>query len=110
MEQYYQRDINIYTAKLDYETPFEKGKLAFGGKLSYVTTNNIYNFFNVINTPQLDSTQSNVFKYTENVNALIYVNYNKPINKKWTVQGGLRVENTHSKGQLNKIIYIADAG
>jgi len=94
--------INIYTAKLDYETPFEKGKLGFGGKISYVTTNNVYNFYNVIITPQLDSTQSNVFKYTENVNAA-YVNYNTTLNKKWAVQGGLRVENTFSNGQLTRL-------
>jgi len=96
--------INIYTAKLDYTTPFKKGKLEFGGKTSFVTTDNIYNVYNVINyMPQFDSTQSNYFKYQENVNAL-YVNYNKSFNKKWIAQGGLRVENTYSNGQLTRFI------
>lgn len=95
-------DINIYTAKLDYSTPFKKGKLELGGKTSYVTTGNIYNVYNVTNSMSVfDPTQSNNFKYKENVNAL-YVNYNRPINKKWTVQGGLRVENTVSNGQLTR--------
>jgi iron complex outermembrane receptor protein len=95
-------NINIYTAKLDYTTPFKKGKLEFGGKTSFVTTSNIYNVYNVVNyMARFDSVQSNYFKYQENVNAL-YVNYNRPINKKWTLQGGLRVENTYSKGQLTR--------
>jgi hypothetical protein len=39
------------------------------------------------------------FEYLENVNAA-YANYNREINKKWSVQAGLRVEQTNSTGTL----------
>jgi iron complex outermembrane receptor protein len=103
-------NIDIYTAKLDYETPFKKGKLGFGGKISYVTTTNNFDFYNVTNNypsstifiPVIDSSQTNYFNYRENINAL-YVNYNTSINKKWIVQGGVRMENTSSTGQLSRL-------
>jgi iron complex outermembrane recepter protein len=44
----------------------------------------------------LDSLSSDNFNYKENINAA-YVNYSRS-GKNWTVQGGLRVENTNSKG------------
>src|SRR5690606_2788694 len=36
-------DINIYTFKADYEQPFQKGKLGFGGKTSFVNTDIDFN-------------------------------------------------------------------
>jgi iron complex outermembrane receptor protein len=97
-------DINISSAKVDYETPFKNGKLGFGGKVSYVTTKNTLDFYDVINIPRYDSSQSDRFNYTENINAL-YINYNKTINVKWAIQSGLRVENTYSKGILTRALY-----
>ena len=47
--------------------------------------------------PVLDSGRSNHFIYDENINAA-YVNYSRPLGKKWTAQFGLRVENTNSNG------------
>src|SRR6266487_4785118 len=44
-----------------------------------------------------DFNRSNYFIYEENINAA-YVNLNKPLNKKWGAQFGLRVENTNAKG------------
>ncbi len=96
--------IDFYTAKLDYETPFKKGKLGFGGKFSHATTANALDFYEVLETiPVFDSTQSNRFNYKEDINAA-YINYNTIINSKWTVQGGLRVENTQSTGQLSRFL------
>nr|WP_298999859.1 TonB-dependent receptor [uncultured Allomuricauda sp.] len=92
-------DIEIATAKVDYEQNFLKGKLGLGFKLSYVDTDNTFNFFNEINGQNiLDDTQSNQFRYTENINAG-YFNYNRKWGK-WNLQVGVRVENTVSDGNL----------
>ena len=97
-------DINIYTAKVDYEQPFYKGKLGFGGKLTDVKTKNTFDFYNVYGTSNVkDINLSNKFNYDENVKAL-YVNYNRALSKKTTVQAGVRMENTKSEGDL--ISYI----
>ncbi|MEO6219900.1 MAG: TonB-dependent receptor [Ginsengibacter sp.] len=93
-------DIDIYTAKIDYEQPFQKGKLGFGGKITNVKTKNTFDFYNVYgNNNVKDVDRSNKFNYDENVKAL-YVNYNRPLGKKTTVQAGVRMENTKSEGDL----------
>ena len=95
-------DIDIATIKADYEQPFLKGSLGLGFKLSYITTNNAFEFFNEINGQNiLDPTQSNEFEYLENINAA-YVNYNRKWGK-WNIQMGLRVENTDSDGNLTSL-------
>ena len=92
-------DINIATIKTDYEQNFLKGKLGLGFKLSYINTDNTFDFFNQINGQNiLDSDQSNQFEYQENINAA-YVNYNRKWGK-WNLQFGLRIENTDSDGIL----------
>ncbi len=76
-----------------------KGDLGLGVKISYVDTDNTFDFFNGINDEAVfDPTQSNVFRYTEQINAA-YINYNYKKNK-WNFQVGLRVENTISDGNL----------
>lgn len=93
-------DIDIYTVKVDYEKPFHKGKLGFGGKYSDTRTKNTFDFYNVFgNTDYKDLNRSNKFNYKENINAL-YVNYNTPLNKKTSLQAGVRMENTNSEGNL----------
>ncbi len=93
-------DIDIYTVKIDYEQPFQKGKLGFGGKISDVKTKNTFDFYNVYgNTNVKDPDRSNRFDYNEKINAL-YVNYNRPMSVKTSIQAGLRMENTKSKGDL----------
>ncbi|KAA9041891.1 TonB-dependent receptor [Ginsengibacter hankyongi] len=93
-------NIDIYTAKIDYEQPFYKGKLGFGGKLTDVKTKNTFDFYNVNGgIPVKDMGRSNKFNYDENVKAL-YVNYNRSLSKKTTIQAGVRMENTKSEGDL----------
>lgn len=102
-------DIDIYTIKADAEQKLGKGKLGYGAKYANVTTQNTFDFFNVQNgldVKQLD--RSNTFKYTENVNAA-YVNYNTPLGKALSLQAGVRVENTHSKGELTRADGIVQA-
>lgn len=97
-------DIDIYTLKIDYEMPFYKGKLGFGGKYSDTKTKNIFDFYNVYGgTDYKDLDRSNKFNYKENINAL-YVNYNTPLNKKTSLQAGVRMENTNSEGNLISVV------
>lgn len=93
-------DIHIYTGKIDYETPFKKGKLGVGVKVSDVRTDNTFNFYNVLSGYDfIDLNRSNSFTYKENINAM-YINYNHPLAKKWALQAGVRMENTVSDGLL----------
>ncbi|NKI33126.1 outer membrane beta-barrel family protein [Croceivirga thetidis] len=100
-------DINIATIQADYEQNFLKGKLGVGFKLSYINTDNTFDFFNQLNGQNvLDTNQSNQFEYQENINAA-YFNYNRKWGK-WNLQFGLRVENTDSDGILTSEQQNAD--
>ena len=93
-------DIDIYTFKTDYEQPFKKGSLGLGVKTSYVTSGNDFQQYDLLPTKRLpDTLNSSNFQYRENVNAL-YANYSRPF-KGWSLQAGLRVENTNAKGTSN---------
>jgi len=90
-------NIYIYSLKLDYQANFLKGQVGVGAKVSYVTTQNDFQEYDVLNSVHtLDSLSSDNFNYKENINAA-YLNYSRS-GKNWNVQGGLRVENTNSKG------------
>ncbi len=96
-------DIDIYTAKLDVEQKLGKGKLSYGAKTSFVTTKNAFDFFNdnANGEPVKVLSKSNRFKYKENVNAA-YANYQQQLNPKWSIQTGLRMEQTNSEGDLTR--------
>lgn len=92
-------DIDILSFKTDYDQNLWKGKLGIGFKTSVVNTNNIFDFFNIINDQNiLNSTRSNTFKFQENINA-VYFNYSNKF-KKIDYQFGLRTEQTISRGDL----------
>ena len=90
--------INIYSAKVDYTHPFKgKAKLEAGVKSSYVNTDNAANYFNVIDgVNTIDYNNTNRFLYKENINAA-YVNFNKTFGR-FSIQTGLRLENTNGDG------------
>lgn len=90
--------INIYSFKTDYTHPLKKDlKLEAGLKTSYVSTDNKANYFNVVDDASyVDTGKTNHFLYHENINAA-YVNLNKQY-KKWSLQAGLRLENTNYSG------------
>lgn len=93
-------DIDIFTAKADYEQQLFGGTFAFGAKYSNVTTSNAFDFLDVYDEDEVINTKrSNDFRYTENINAA-YLNFNKKW-KKWNLQLGLRVEQTISEGNLS---------
>lgn len=91
--------INIYSAKVDFTHPLKhNAKLEAGAKSSYVKTDNNAQYDNFINDEwQVDTGRTNHFIYKENINAA-YVNLSKELNKKWSAQLGLRLENTISDG------------
>jgi iron complex outermembrane receptor protein len=89
--------IGIYSVKSDYTQPFKKGgRLEAGIKSSYVKNNNVVEYRRFADNKWYNDARSNHFIYDENINA-VYVNANKEI-KKWSFQGGLRLENTVAKG------------
>lgn len=90
-------DIDIYTFKTDYVHPIKDGKIEAGLKSSYVKNNNKVNYEIMVGGKwEEDLIRSNHFIYDENINAA-YVNFNKQIGK-WSLQAGLRVENTIAHG------------
>lgn len=90
-------DININSVKADWEQPFKKGTLGFGGKFANVKTDNDFQRYNVYGSnEQLDKDRSNRFTYTENISAA-YVNYNRAL-KGIAIQAGVRMENTSAEG------------
>lgn len=92
--------ISIYSAKMDYSQNLWKGKLSLGVKSSLVTTDNTFEFYDVVDGGDvLNTDRSNEFIYTENINAA-YLNYAKQLNAKWNLQLGLRAEHTLSNGEL----------
>ncbi|HZI54595.1 MAG TPA: outer membrane beta-barrel family protein, partial [Chitinophagaceae bacterium] len=90
-------NINIYTFKSDYTHPLKAGRFEAGIKYSYVNNDNLVNYQRFINNKwEVDNIRSNHFIYDETINAA-YVNFNRQV-KKWTFQGGLRLENTIAHG------------
>jgi iron complex outermembrane receptor protein len=89
-------DIDIYSFKADYDQNFLKGRLGLGVKVSYVTSANDFQEYDLIGQQAiLDTLSSDNFKYKENINAA-YASYDRTFSN-WIFQGGLRVENTNSK-------------
>ena len=94
--------IDIYTAKVDVEKNALKGKLGYGAKYSDVTTSNTFDFFNVDPSTQIETkvlSKSNSFTYKEKI-AAAYLNYQRQLSTKWSLQAGLRLERTNSNGVL----------
>lgn len=90
-------DIDIYSAKADYQQNKFKGKLGIGAKISYVNSMNDFQRYDVYGTgKQMDTLRSNRFEYKENVNAA-YINYDRAF-KGFMIQAGVRVENTNITG------------
>ena len=90
--------IKIYSSKIDVDLPLKWAKISFGGKISFIKTNNQVAYYNTLNTePILDLTKSNLFNYSENTQAL-YISGSKNLAKNIELQLGLRTENTQTKG------------
>ena len=92
-------EINIYSFKTDYVKPLRNGRFEAGFKSSVVRNDNEVGYesrFGGSGDWTHDVIRSNHYIYEENINAA-YVNINRQF-KKWTVQGGLRMENLNARG------------
>lgn len=99
-------DISLRAIKADYTTKLWKGKLETGLKYSSVSSDNDSKFLEVKPEGEFrDPDRSNRFVYREEISNA-YVNYQKTFGK-WQLQGGLRIENTASKGELDEISIVA---
>ncbi len=96
------RNIAIYTARVDYLHPLGPGrKLELGLKSSYVSTDNDAPYVSLQGDEWTDPTgRSNRFLYHENINAG-YASYNQETGA-WTVQLGLRLEQTGTRGEQRR--------
>lgn len=99
--------IDIWAAKADYTHPTKKGKWETGVKSSLVSSDNTMSFEYWVDGTWRDvPNASNQFQYRENINAA-YANYSGKLNAKTSVQVGLRLENTNSRGNsvtLKKVV------
>ncbi|ANI89552.1 hypothetical protein A9P82_09765 [Arachidicoccus ginsenosidimutans] len=91
-------DIQIKSGKIDYTLPLKNNaKLEAGWKSSFVTSDNNVEYDNLLNNIWTNDTgATNHFIYKENINAL-YINLSKEFKKGWSLQAGLRGEQTVSK-------------
>jgi len=92
-------EINIYSAKADYvQTIKNNARFEAGFKSSFVINDNKSDYYNITDQGQvIDNGKSNHFKFRENINSA-YINAQKGW-KYLSVQLGLRLENTQSKGR-----------
>ncbi|MBB6371359.1 TonB-dependent receptor domain-containing protein [Chryseobacterium shigense] len=106
------QDIDIYSSKIDIETPLKWINLSFGAKLSFINNDSKVFYYDTSNgNSSLDLGKSNGFNYKENTQS-VYISGNKKLSSKWETQLGLRWESTQTKGfsetlhQTNKNNYI----
>lgn len=91
-------NIDIYSFKADYTMNWQKGRLGLGAKVSYVTSMNIFQQYDLENSGRvLDSLSSDNFDYRENINAA-YLNYSRSFKNGLALQAGVRAENTNGSG------------
>ncbi|HTM98099.1 MAG TPA: TonB-dependent receptor [Pedobacter sp.] len=91
--------LSIKSFKIDYQQQIKslKTKIELGVKSSWVTSDNDVQFYDKSNDGSvLDVAKSNHFIYDENINAA-YLNANRSW-KKFSLQLGLRLENTNANG------------
>lgn len=91
--------INIYSLKSDFTHSYKNGlRLEAGIKSSYVKSDNLVDYLRTVGNgnPWYPDSRNNHFIYNENINAA-YMNLSRQM-KKWNLQGGLRMENTNTKG------------
>ena len=90
--------IDNYSIKADILHPFKQFNLSYGFKLSFITTKNqLQNFNTITGDAVFNRSLSNEFEYKENIQGF-YVNGNTKLSDKWSLQAGLRLENTKTVG------------
>lgn len=90
--------IKNISIKTDIEHPLKFANVAYGAKASFTQSKSNVQYYNTITgTAALDPNLSDTFDYQEN-NQAVYINANKTVTKKMSVQIGLRVEHTQTAG------------
>jgi len=93
-------EIDIFSAKADFERRMSATTISAGVKYSYINTDNSLTTFDIVNdSPVLNEDQSNDFTYLEKV-AAAYAIVNTRFSERISMNAGLRVENTSSLGEL----------
>lgn len=92
------RNFDMYSAKVDVNTPLKWIQLSYGGKL-YFSQSDYDNAYsnNTRGTFVKDEKRSDAFEYMENVQAL-YLSGKGAIKEHWKFKFGLRMENTQTRG------------
>lgn len=94
-------NITIYSTKIDYVHPLTtNAKIEAGIKSSVVKIDNQapYQIYSEVSSLwETDSTRADYFRYSENISAT-YLNFSQQF-KKWSLQAGLRYEQTSSTGE-----------
>ena len=89
--------VDIYSAKLDFQTKFwQTGMIECGVKYGLSTTNNQMTTDSLVNGVALP-TDTSAFRYDEHV-AAAYISVGKQFGEHWSVKLGLRGEFTYSYG------------
>ena len=92
-----QQVVNIYSAKLDFQTKFwQTGMIECGVKYGLSSTNNHMTTDSIFNDIPLSQTPQD-FRYDEHV-AAAYISVGKQFGEHWSVKLGLRGEYTYSFG------------
>ena len=98
-----ENNFSNYSCSIDVEMPLKWINLSYGGKISFNKNNSNVSYFDLTNgNPIFEQSQSNQFKYDENVGAL-YFSGTKQISQKWETQIGLRMESTKTNGVSNTL-------
>jgi outer membrane receptor protein involved in Fe transport len=96
-------DIDIYTARLDYDFSIGEGAASAGAKYTRVATENTFLAFDgLFDNRMLDADQSNIFNYDETVYAA-YLSYAGAFSERLSYSAGLRMEATVADGLLMEI-------
>lgn len=96
-----EQGVDNFSTRIDFEHPLKSVNLSYGAKASFTKSTYVTQNFNTITgTPVLDTNVSDDFEYQENVQSL-YFNASKQFNDKWSMQLGLRLENTQTEGVSN---------
>lgn len=96
------QEIKIFTGQLDYSTPIGNASFETGAKISSIASENNVNFFNFNGSNNtVDSSQSDLYTYDENVYAA-YVSFVKNW-EKWSMKLGIRGELTDAEGRSHTL-------
>ncbi|PCE66731.1 outer membrane beta-barrel family protein [Sediminicola luteus] len=100
-----EKDIQIFTAQVDYSTPWGESRFETGLKTSHIDSESGIDYFNLMGgTSTLIPGLSDLYNYKERTHAG-YVNLAHEW-EKWSFSGGLRLEYIDASGESNQVTEI----